>query len=402
MFKNATLIRIAAPWAPELSDLESAAAKARFAPPAPSQQFSAGFVPPRTGGKDQASSQPAVSVEQLGGNDTVLANSNTAEATPPWDAAEHGGQDASGPAPADGACLESAHALVESVGGELVLSYRVDKRDVPGAALRRRAEELAEVVEQQTGRKPGRKQMKELKEQALQELLPMAFIKTSVTRIWISRASNFVLIDATSGSKVDAIITALVKAFDGLSLRLVSTAQSPTACMSFWLTESQPPYNFSIDRSCEMRSSDATGAKVKYTNHSLDTEDIKVHMQQGKVVTKLALTWRERISFILDDQARMTKLAMLDVLFESAGAQSPTKDAKGGADEAFDADVALFTGEMKSLVPDFLDALGGEDMGNDVAPTSAAAKGAVAEMPPSDAAQDVTADHTDDAMVAAD
>lgn len=41
-------------------------------------------------------------------------------------------------------------------------------------------------MEKTTGRKPGKKLMKELKEQALLELLPMAFTKQSVTRIWIA------------------------------------------------------------------------------------------------------------------------------------------------------------------------------------------------------------------------
>lgn len=373
MFKNATLIRIAAPWAPELSDLESAAAKARFAPPAPSQQIASGFVAPRTGGKDQAAAQTPPSPP--GQADQAAQAGKAVDSAAPWDANVVGVPDSerstSGQEPADVVPPESAHALVESVGGELILSYRVDKRDVPGAALKQRAEALAEEVEKQTGRKPGRKHMKELKEQALHELLPLAFIKTSVTRVWVCRESNFILIDTTSGAKIDAVITALVKAFDGLSLRLVNTAQSPTACMSFWLTEGEPPYNFSIDRACDMRSSDSTGSKVKYTNHSLDTEDIKVHMKQGKVVTKLAMTWKDRISFYLDEQARLSKLAMLDVVFESSGSKS--------ADEAFDADVALFTGEMKSLVPDFLDALGGEDLGNDGAAAAANASGPAAQ-----------------------
>ena len=91
---------------------------------------------------------------------------------------------------------------------------------------------------------------------------------------------------------------------------------------------------------------------VRYGRHPLDTDEIKKHIISGKVPTKLALTWRDRVSFVLTDGMVLKKLLFLDVVFEG---NAPSDKA-----EAFDADVAIFTGEFNNLFPDLIDALGGE------------------------------------------
>lgn len=94
---------------------------------------------------------------------------------------------------------------------------------------------------------------------------------------------------------------------------------------------------------------------VKYSKHNLDTDEVREHIKAGKVPTKLALTWRDRVSFVLDDCMHLKKLAFLDVGFESKLANAGHID-KG---EAFDADVAIMTGELQRMLPDLFEALGG-------------------------------------------
>ena len=95
-------------------------------------------------------------------------------------------------------------------------------------------------------------------------------------------------------------------------------------------------------------------AAVRYVRHPLEGEEIKAHIAAGKVPTKLALTWNSRISFVLGDKMELKRLAFLDLLKEEA-----EKSAEH-ADEQFDADFALMSGEFARLIPDLLAALGGE------------------------------------------
>ena len=72
----------------------------------------------------------------------------------------------------------------------------------------------------------------------------------------------------------------------------------------------------------------------------------------GKLPTRLALTWRGRVSFVLADTLQLRRIEFVDGVLDDA--------APDDRDDAFDADAALFTGELGRLLPDLIDALGGE------------------------------------------
>jgi recombination associated protein RdgC len=66
------------------------------------------------------------------------------------------------------------------------------------------------------------------------------------------------------------------------------------------------------------------------------------------------MTWNDRVSFVLTDKLHIKRLAFLDVLKEQAEQSGAT------AEEQFDGDFALMTGELAHLFTDLLVALGGE------------------------------------------
>jgi len=101
---------------------------------------------------------------------------------------------------------------------------------------------------------------------------------------------------------------------------------------------------------------------VRYTRHALDTDEVSEHIAQGKMPTRLAMTWNDHVSFVLTEALQLKKVAVLDVVFEAAAALS-----SDGKDDNFDADVAIATGELQKLIPDLLEALGSEVQGTPAA-----------------------------------
>lgn len=304
MFKNLTVYRMGPDWTATAAEIESELDKARFVECGATQQKSMGWVEPRG----------------------------------------------------------EAHApLVEVVDGQILLKLMTEQRVVPGSVIKKRTEEIAAKIEEQTGRKPGKKQVKDLKEQALHELLPMAFTKQSTTRIWIAPKERLLMLDAGSQAKADEVVTLLAQSFQGLSMSLIQTAMSPAAAMTHWLGTGEPPYQFTIDRECELKSTDEMKSVVRYARHNLDTDEVKQHIVSGKVPTRVAMTWRDRVSFILTEALQLKKVTFLDVVFE--GAVSVEKG------ETFDADAAIATGELIQLLPDLVEALGGEQVMGQSAPT---------------------------------
>jgi recombination associated protein RdgC len=140
--------------------------------------------------------------------------------------------------------------------------------------------------------------------------------------------------------------------------------------MAEWLVAGEAPANFSIDRDCELKAVDGEKPVVRYARHALDIDEIREHIQAGKQPTRLALTWRDRVSFTLTEGLQLKKIAFLDGVFEG--------QAKASADESFDADAAIATGELAPMIDDLIEALGGEQVIGGAAPVAQAPSTATA------------------------
>jgi recombination associated protein RdgC len=221
--------------------------------------------------------------------------------------------------------------------------------------VKRKVQDQLAQIEATTGRKPGKKEKRELSEDARLALLPMAFTKQSSVTVWIDPKAQLLVLDSGSQAKADEVMTGLIKAVDGLAVLLVNTQISPAAAMSTWLSTHEAPQGFSVDRECELKAADESKAVVRYTRHALDTDEVSQHIAMGKVPTRVAMTWNDRVSFVLTEALQLKKVAFLDVVFE--GSPSSPGDRK---DDGFDADAAIATGELVQLIPDLLEALGGE------------------------------------------
>ncbi|AFU45859.1 recombination associated protein [Acidovorax sp. KKS102] len=293
MFKNLIVYRIAQGWAPDLQAAEEALAKAPFMECGATQEKSIGWVPPRG---------------------------------------------------------EAHGALVESIGGQWIARLMTETKAIPASVLARKVKEKADRIEKETGRKPGRKESKELKDEAKLDLLPMAFTKQASMWVWIDPAAHLLVLDTGSQGRADEVVTLLVEALHGLSVSLLDTQTSPQAAMAHWLKEQEPPQGFTVDRECELKSASEEKAVVKYGRHPLDIAEVQAHIDAGKLPTKLAMTWDDRVSFVLTEGLQVRKLQFLDTVFEGQ------KSDEGG----FDTDVAIATGELAKLIPDLIKALGGE------------------------------------------
>lgn len=241
--------------------------------------------------------------------------------------------------------------LLESVDGQWILKLMVETKAVPGATVKEKTDQRALEILETTGRKPGSRERKEISEDVRNSLLPMAFSKKYAVAVWIDRAANLLMVEASSQSKSDEVVTALVKALEGFSIALVQTKESPAAVMTSWLESQEAPTGFTVDRDCKLKANDESKASVRYTKHALDIDEIKAHIAMGKTPEHLAMTWNERISFVLTERGAIKSLKFLDGVFE--------KSRSDVAQDGFDADVAISTGDLRKLIPDLFDALGG-------------------------------------------
>lgn len=261
---------------------------------------------------------------------------------------------ASGWAPPRG---EDHGAMVELVAGHRILRFVREVKAVPGQAIKRALDARIAKIEQDEGRKPGRKETRELREDVMRDLLPHAFARRADVPVWIDPARGRLVIGSTSTAVTDLITGAMVEAIQGVTIGYLNTVIAPAAVMTSWLLDGEKldahdRFDFSIGRDVELHSGDEMKTVVKYNRHHLDDEEMKRHINQGKLPTQLALDWKGRVSFVLTEGAQLKKIAFLDGAMTHADGET--------AETSFYGDVAIATGELSALITDLIRVLGGE------------------------------------------
>lgn len=293
MIKNAIIYRIAESWQPDLQALQDALQKCVFTECGATQERSVGWIPPRG---------------------------------------------------------EAHGLLAESVAGQWMLRFMSQSKLLPASVLNDKVNAKADHIEKTEGRKPGKKEKRELKDEAKLDLLPMAFTKSGAMWVWIDPQARTLVLDTSAQGRADEIVTLLVEGLPGFALALVDTQTSPTAAMAHWLMTQEPPAGFSADRETELKAADESKAVVRYARHPLDIDEVRKHIEHGKLPTKLAMTWDDRVSFVLNNNLQIRKIALLDAVM----------DGQSQDDAGFDTDVSITTGELSRLIPELIVALGGE------------------------------------------
>jgi len=251
--------------------------------------------------------------------------------------------------------IGSDHELVYSTMDrkQLLICLSSDKKVLPAAVVNTVTKERAKELEEQQGLAPGRKAMKDLKERVTDELIPKAFKLTKNTYVWIDLENQTVAIDSTSPATADSVIKLLLTCCEKIPFEGLRVTTSPSAAMTSWLTDDKAPNGFTIDQDAELKAPTEDKATVRYMRHTLEPKQVHDHIASGKQCTKLALTWNDRISFILTETLVIKKVTPLDILDED-------KDKGTNAEERFDADFVLMTSELSRLFIDVIDALDGE------------------------------------------
>lgn len=245
--------------------------------------------------------------------------------------------------------------LVYSNQKQLLLNVCFEERKVPEPVLQRLTISKAAKVERDKGYKPSRAQLKELKQEALVELLPRAFEHQVLVAVWLNTAAGLIGIDTGTPAKADDVMTILQEAIN-TPASLIRTSMDPGSAMASWLMNNEAPDEFTVDREVYLQGLDIEKSKVHYAQLSLERDEVRQHIIEGRRPTKLAMTWDERIAFFLTDKFQVKKITFLD----SVKAEIPDEEDD---EAAYAAMFQVYTEQLTKLVPSLLEALGGEESG---------------------------------------
>ncbi len=244
--------------------------------------------------------------------------------------------------------------LVHAANGHILFALGVEQKLLPSSVINRFAKERVADIEAQQGYKVGRRELKDIREAITDELLPKAFALLRTTYAWLDTVNNRLIIDAASSARAEELLEFLNKTLTDFAVKPLHTERSPISAMTDWLAKDSAPAGFTIDRELELRATGESRATVRYAHHALEGQEILAHIKAGKRATRLGLTWNSRISFVLTEQMQIKKLEFLDIIKEESTALAES------ADEMFDLDFTLMTGELAGMLNDLTQTLGGE------------------------------------------
>jgi recombination associated protein RdgC len=244
--------------------------------------------------------------------------------------------------------------FLHSLERQWLIMFGVNQKLLPGSVIAQTAKERAAKLAEKQEHPVGRKQMRDIRERVLEELMPKALSRRRTLGAWIDPLHHWLVIDTAADKKADELLESLIGADVDIEARRLETQQSPAAAMTLWLSSGHVPAPFTIDQDLELKAAGESRAIVRYVNHPLEGKEIREHIAGGKTATRLGMTWKNRVSFVLTEQLQIKRVAFLDILKEE------TQDQAEDAEEQFDIDFALMTGELAALLDDLVRALGGE------------------------------------------
>lgn len=250
--------------------------------------------------------------------------------------------------------------LVHKASGFMMICLKKEERILPSTVINEMWQERIEEIEEQEGRKLGKKARAELKDNLIFELLPRAFTHSTNLFAYIDTENDFIVIDSASSSKAEDLLSLLRKTLGGLPAVPVNTVDSPVLTMTNWLTHGTQPSEISISDECELRSPEEGGGIARFKRHDLNLPEIKNHLETGKQVIKLALTWNDRISFVLDADLKISRLKFLDLVQERVGEELTNANAET-EEERFDVDFIIMTAELSDFLDNLLAIFGGDN-----------------------------------------
>lgn len=248
-----------------------------------------------------------------------------------------------------------SQTLAHQANGQYLLTVQRQEKILPGPVIKQELTARVTKLESEQGRKLKKTEKDSLKDEVLHSLLPRAFTKDSRTQLWIDVMSGLIVVDASSARKAEDALALLRKSLGSLPVIPLTIENPVELTITEWVRSGNAPSGFAIGDAAELKAILADGGIARVKKQDLVSDEIATHIEAGKVVTKLALDWQQRVTFTLTDDAILTRLKFCDELID----QNDDIDREDVL-ARFDADFTLMTGELSALIKQLVTALGGE------------------------------------------
>jgi len=249
--------------------------------------------------------------------------------------------------------------FVHSTNGYLMICAKRQDKLLPSAVINEALEEKALEIESRESRQLPRKERRSLRDEVYFNLLPKAFVRSSLQFAYISPRDQLLVVDAASAKRAEDLLQDLRDTLGSLSVIPLASKHQPIDVMTRWVSSAQVATGFELGEECELRDNANVNSIIRCKNQDLSAVEIVNHLKTGMHVSKLALSWQQRLEFVLDEKLVVKRLRFADMVQEQAS------DIE--ADDAaarFDVDFSIMALELSAFIDALTDAFGGTEAGD--------------------------------------
>ena len=247
--------------------------------------------------------------------------------------------------------------FVHSANGYILMTAKRQDKVLPAAVINEVVQEKVEELQEQEGRKVGRKERQNIKDEVTFTLLPRAFTRSSKLYAYIDVKEQLLIVNAASGKKAEDFCQALRETLGSLPVVPVSCNNVPQQVMTTWMREGINPDDFELGTEVELRDSSDEGGVIRCKNQLLTSPEINSHVQSGMYASKIELASAGGIECIVDENLAIKRIRYGDMIQDKVE-EVYTNDSA----ERFDVDFSIMTLELSALIKSTLAAFGGENM----------------------------------------
>ncbi|AHG22172.1 recombination associated protein [Chania multitudinisentens RB-25] len=245
--------------------------------------------------------------------------------------------------------------LTHTANGMTLLVVQREEKILPAAVIKKELDGKVAKLEAEQHRRLKKTEKDSLKDEVIQTLIPRAFSRYHKTQIWINEGAGLIIVDTASAKRAEDALAFLRKTLGSLPVVPLAMESPVEMTLTNWVRSSHAPTWFKLQDEAELKAVLEEGGIIRCKHQDLCGDEIGMNIRAGKLVTKLALEWRERISFVLTDSCSLKKLEFSSQLLD----QNDDIDRDDYA-ARFDADFVLMTGELAALIAYLIEVLGGE------------------------------------------
>lgn len=231
---------------------------------------------------------------------------------------------------------EDEAPLVRAINGYIMICMQIEEKILPATVIRQELNNKVKKMEALDSRKIRSKEKLTLKDEVIGTLLPRAFSKLSKVYGYIDTKNHWLVLNTISTKTTEQFISLFKKsvteditAFD---------TEKFTSSLTPWVKSQQYPSEFGIESACVLQDPEHETRIIRCQHQDLFAAPIQALLNEGCDVIQLALSWQDRINFVLTKDFILRSISFQDEIREQVKEMEPETKL-----QRFDADFYIMS-----------------------------------------------------------